>query len=262
MFISVGDAKIYATSFGPVGRPAVLGVGGWTGSWELWAEPFSILSQRWRTIAYDHRGAGVTRAPVESITHDRLIDDVFAVMDAYQVERGVLAAESAGALTALGAALRHPARIAGLVLVDAMFYRAPMAQESPFVIGLRTAYAETLGRFVAACVPEPDSEHLRAWGIKILSRATSAEAIALFNAATGVDLRGDLARITQPVLIFHGERDVIVPLDQARELTAALPHAKLTVISGAGHVPSVTRPEEIAVGMADFLEAVYHAAAV
>ncbi len=159
-----------------IDRPAVLGVGGWTGSWELWAEPFSILSRRWRTIAYDHRGAGVTQAPVESITHDRLIDDVFAVMDAYQVERCVLAAESAGALTALGAALRHPERIAGLVLVDAMFYRAPSPEESPFVVGLRTHYAETLRRFVAGCVPEPDSEHLKAWGFKILSRASPADA--------------------------------------------------------------------------------------
>jgi pimeloyl-ACP methyl ester carboxylesterase len=257
MFISIGDARIYATSFGPINRPAVLGVGGWTGSWELWAEPFSILSQRWRTIAYDHRGAGITRAPVETITHERLVDDVFAVMDVFQVERCVLAAESAGALSALGAALRHPERIAGLVLVDAMFYRAPTAQEPPFVSGLRTHYEETLRRFVAACVPEPDSEHLKAWGFKILSRATPAEAIALFNAATGVDLRGDLARITQPVLIFHGERDVIVPLDQARALAAALPSATLTVIPGAGHVPTVTQPSLIADGMTDFLAAIY-----
>ena len=257
MFISVGDAKIYTTTFGPIDQPAMLGVGGWTGSWELWAEPFSILSRRWRTIAYDHRGAGVTQAPVESITHDRLIDDVFAVMDAYQVERCVLAAESAGALTALGAALRHPERIAGLVLVDAMFYRAPTPEESPFVVSLRTHYAETLRRFVAACVPEPDSEHLKAWGFKILSRATPAEAIALFNAATGVDLRDDLARINQPALIFHGERDGIVPLDQARALAAALPNATLTVIPGAGHVPTVTRPEEIADGMNRFLGVIH-----
>ncbi len=256
MFISVGTAKICATSFGSVDRPAVLGVGGWTGSWELWAEPFSILSQRWRTIAYDHRGAGVTMAPVESITHDRLVDDVFAVMDAYQVKRCVLAAESAGALTALGAALRHPERVAGLVLVDAMFYRAPTAEESPFVIGLRTHYEETLRRFVAACVPEADSEHLKAWGIKILSRATPAEAIALFNAATGVDLRGDLARITQPALIFHGQRDTIVALDEARRLASALPNATLTVIPDAGHVPTVTRPGQIAEGMTRFLGAI------
>ena len=262
MFVTVGDAKIYATSFGPAARPVVLGVGGWAGNWELWADPFSILSQRWRTIAYDHRGAGITTAPLETITHARMVEDVFAVMDAFRVDRCVLAAESAGALTALDAALRHPDRIAGLVLVDGMFYRAPTPQETPFVIGLRTHFAETLRRFVEACVPEPDSEHLKAWGLKILSRSAPADAIALFNSATGIDLRPELAGITQPALILHGERDVIVQPDQARWLAGALPHATLKFIPGAGHVPTVTRPAEIAAEMADFLEAVFNAAAV
>jgi pimeloyl-ACP methyl ester carboxylesterase len=41
---------------------------------------------------------------VESITFKKLVDDVFALLDAYNIEKCVLAAESAGALTALGAA--------------------------------------------------------------------------------------------------------------------------------------------------------------
>ena len=44
---------------------------------------------------------------------------------------------------------------------------------------------------------------------------------------------------------------------QARALAAALPHATLSVIAGAGHVPTVTRPEEIAEGMARFLDDIY-----
>ncbi len=55
MFIAVGDAKIYATAFGSTTSPVIVGLGGWIGSWELWAEPFVILSQNWRAIAYDHR---------------------------------------------------------------------------------------------------------------------------------------------------------------------------------------------------------------
>ena len=58
------------------------------------------------------------------------------------------------------------------------------------------------------------------------------------------------------MLIIHGERDVIVPLEQARALAAALPHATLSVIAGAGHVPTVTRPAEIAEGMHRFLDAI------
>lgn len=60
------------------------------------------MSQNWGTIAYDHRGAGATIAPLESISFNRLVEDVFAILDAYNAENCVLAAESAGALTALG----------------------------------------------------------------------------------------------------------------------------------------------------------------
>jgi pimeloyl-ACP methyl ester carboxylesterase len=104
MFVEIEDAKIYTVAFGPAAAPVLLGIGGWIGSWELWAEPFAVLSQHWRTVAYDHRGTGATMAPVESITFERLVYDIFAVMDALKIERCVLAAESAGALTALAAA--------------------------------------------------------------------------------------------------------------------------------------------------------------
>lgn len=246
MFIPIGDAKIFATSFGPAGAPVIVGIGGWIGSWELWADPFSILSRSWRAIAYDHRGAGATLAPVESITFHRLVEDVFAVLDAYNVENCVLAAESAGALTAFGAALEHPERITGLVIVDGMYFRETPSEEDLFLMGLRRSYSATLDRFVEACVPEPDSHHIKRWGRQILDRASQEAAIALYLSAGGVDLRSELSRIAQPTLILHGESDVIVPVDEARQLSKILPNSKLSVLPGAGHVLTMTRPREIA----------------
>ena len=246
MFISVGDANIYATSFGPSEAPTILGIGGWIGSWELWTEPFSILSRCWHTIAYDHRGSGATVAPIESITFERLIEDLFAVMDAYAVESCILAAESAGALTALAAALRRPQRISGLVLVDGLYYRQAVLEKDPFLLGLRHAYPATLDRFVEACVPEPDSEPVKRWGRQILDRASQEAAIALYLSASGVDLRADLPQITQPALILHGEADALVPLAAARWLAETLPQAELVTLPGAGHVPTLTRPQEVA----------------
>lgn len=68
MFITARDARIFSTTFGPKTAPAILGIGGWIGSWELWLESFSTLSERWHTATYDHRGLGVTMAPLETIT--------------------------------------------------------------------------------------------------------------------------------------------------------------------------------------------------
>ncbi len=252
MFITIGAAKIYTTAFGSTTSPVIVGIGGWIGSWELWAEPFSILSQSWRTIAYDHRGAGATIAPVESITFNRLVDDVFAVLDAYNVENCVLAAESAGALTALGAALKHPKRITGLVIVDGMYFRATPQEKDLFLFGLRKAYPATLDRFVETCVPEPDSDHIKRWGRQIIDRASQGAAIALYLSTGEIDLRNELSNISQPTLILHGEADGIVPVEEARQLSKILPNAKLSVLSGAGHVPTMTRPQEIAHEITDF----------
>jgi pimeloyl-ACP methyl ester carboxylesterase len=246
MFITVGEAKIYATSFGSITSPVIVGIGGWIGSWELWAEPFAILSQNWRTIGYDHRGAGATIAPVESITFERLVEDVFAVLDAYAVERCVLAAESAGALTALGAALKNPDCVSGLVIVDGMHFRKTPPEEDLFLLGLRKDYSATLDRFVEACVPEPDSDPIKRWGRQIIDRASQEAAIALYLSSGNIDLRNDLHRISQPALILHGEADALVAVEDARRLAQILPNAKLTVLPGAGHVPTMTRPVEVA----------------
>lgn len=255
MFVSVDDAKIYTIAFGPAAAPVLLGIGGWIGSWELWVEPFAILSGGWRTMAYDHRGTGATIAPVESITFDRLVDDVFAVMDTLQIERCVLAAESAGALTALAAAHKEPDRIVGLVLVDALAYQPPLGENDPFLQGLQHQYAATIDQFVTACVPEPDSEHIKRWGRQILGRASQAAAIALYRSSSEPDLNGVLGDIRQPTLILHGEADAIVPVAEAQRLAASLPYAHLTVVPGAGHVPTMTRPQVIADAINHFMTA-------
>jgi pimeloyl-ACP methyl ester carboxylesterase len=252
MFIPVGDARIYATSFGPTTAPVIVGIGGWIGSWELWVEPFSILSRTWRTIAYDHRGTGATVAATDSITHQQLVDDVFCVLDAYEVERCVLAAESAGAFTALGAALADSQRIIGLVLVDGLCYRAPSPETDAFLAGLREDYEQTLDRFVQLCVPEPDSDENKRWGRQIIGRASQDSAIALYQMPSTTDLRNDLPRITQPTLVLHGEADAIVTTNQARILAKALPHSKLVILPGAGHVPTATRPIQVAHEISSF----------
>ena len=252
MFITTNDANIYATAFGSPTAPALLAIGGWIGSWELWAEPLSILSQQWRAIAYDHRGAGATVAPVASITFENMVDDVFTVLDAYGIEQCVLAAESAGAVTALGAALKHPQRITGLVIVDGMYFRPPQPDGDPFLLGLQKAYPMTLDRFVELCVPEPDCDHIKRWGRQIIDRASQEAAIALYNLAGAVDLRAELSKITQPTLILHGQADALVPVQAAQGLAKALPNAKLVLLPGAGHVPTMTRPVEIAQEIMNF----------
>ncbi len=253
MFVTTDGARLFATRQGPRSGSTILAIGGWIGSSELWTEPLSMLSDRHASIAYDHRGSGVSICATESITFKALVADAVAVLDAYGVSRCVLAAESAGALTALAVAARHPERVSHLVIVDGMFHRGVAGDQDLFLRGLETAYPATIERFVQLCIPEPDCEHIKSWGRQILARARPEAAIALRVLGSDVDIRPILPTIRQPTLVLHGELDAIVPIAQGRALAQTLPHAEFQALAGAGHVPTLTRPAEVAQAMAEFL---------
>src|SRR3954454_18092865 len=164
MFIEVNGVRLHALSFGD-GPRTLVAVGGWTGSWEVWEEPIAQLTAAgWRCIAYDHRGAGESPVDPARITVDAMVEDVAGILDAFAVDRCVLAGESQGGAIAQYAAARWPARFDGLVLAaPAPARRREGTGGNAFADACRADYPATVENFVAACFPEPDCEHVKRW---------------------------------------------------------------------------------------------------
>lgn len=99
-----------------------------------------------RVISYDARGHGSSSpAPSpDAYTYDLLAADALAVLDDRGVERAVLAGASMGAHTLLNLALRHPERVAGIVVItpaysaDAARERARLERWDRLAEGLRS----------------------------------------------------------------------------------------------------------------------------
>ena len=243
VFIESDGVLLNVVSWGSDNRPAFVAHGGWVGNWELWLDPFQLLQDRWRCIGYDHRGSGVSTAPPEAIEPEALVDDLFAVLDHFQVERCVLAGESLGSLPCAAAVLRDPSRFAGLVIVDGV----PSAggEPTPIETGAAADFPGTVEWFVDACVPEADSEHIRRWGRQILLRAEAAAAVRILQAHREQGVAPDWSAIEVPTLVIHGADDRIVPVAAAEHLAASVPDSKLVVLPATGHVPTLTRPREV-----------------
>jgi pimeloyl-ACP methyl ester carboxylesterase len=244
MFINVNGQLLNTAVFG-TGPRTLVAHGGWVGNWEMWQQPFELLSPRWRCIGYDHRGAGESTVRPADITPDALVRDLFSVLDAFGVERCVLAGESLGAVVVLEAARRQPERFDGLVLVDG----GPAVVEDRvrrMIDGARQDYPATIAWFVDACVPEPDSEHIRRWGRHILARADAEAAARMFECyLDDPQPMPPLAEIRVPALVIHGTADAIVPAAVGEWVAGQLPDAKLVLLEGAGHVPTMTRPHQV-----------------
>ena len=242
MFIPAGGHLLNAVAFGS-GPRTFVAHGGWVGSWELWQQPFELMQGEWRCIAYDHRGSGASTAPPHDVHPEGLVEDLFTVLDHYGVDRCVIAGESMGALTVIEAVLRRPDRFEGLVLVDAVTETSGEATDrSP----VRDDYAAYVHAFVDASAPEADSEHLRRWGRQILLRADPDAAARMFETHDVPRLAPDLGAIAVPTLVIHGSLDVIVPTSVGRATAARSRTPSFVVIDGAGHVPTLTRPAQVA----------------
>jgi pimeloyl-ACP methyl ester carboxylesterase len=245
VFLDVNGVRLHCLVFGD-GPRTLLAVGGWTGSWEVWEEPIAQLTARgWRCIAYDHRGSGESPVDPTLIGVDAMIDDVTGVLDALGVDRCILAAESQGGAIAQYAAARDPERFEGLVL-SAPAQTGRRAGGSGFADLCRSDYPTAVAGFVEACIPEPDSDHIKRWARNILLRAEPAQAARIVemwgdDGVPDVDAR----EIGIPTLIVHGTADAIVPIDVSRTLAALLPDAELLELEGSGHVPTMTRPDEV-----------------
>ncbi|HEY2542229.1 MAG TPA: alpha/beta hydrolase [Gaiellaceae bacterium] len=245
MFLDVNGVRLHTLVFGE-GPRTLLAVGGWTGSWEVWEEPLAQLtSAGWRCAAYDHRGAGESPVEPARISVEAMIDDVVGVLDALGIERCVLAGESQGGAIVQYVAARHPERVEGLVL-SAPVETGRHAPHAAFAALCRSDYPAAVRGFIERCVPEPGCEHIKRWGRNVLLRADPEQAariLEMWDDDTVPDV--DARSIGVPTLIVHGTADAIAPIESSRRLSALVPDAELLELEGIGHVPTMTRPDDV-----------------
>ncbi|ODU05376.1 MAG: hypothetical protein ABS81_07790 [Pseudonocardia sp. SCN 72-86] len=107
----------------------------------------------------------------------------------------------------------------------------------------------------------------------LISKSAPPEAVALVRAAflggdrigmqrvmrwmmlDRADLRDRLPRITAPTLLVAGADDETWTPDQARQAVTALPHGRVLVMDGTGHIPPLERPDETVAAILDLWQA-------
>ena len=157
-FITVNGRDLYVNCQGPTSKPFILlenGLGVVTENW-FWVQ--DDLSSRYRVCAYDRAGTGNSAAiqgPVDAVVS---ADELVLLLEKLGVTKPVMVvAHSYGALMARVFAQRHPARVAGLILVDSshedMAERFPPVAQEGFEQMLNGfGILETLNNFSGARV--------------------------------------------------------------------------------------------------------------
>jgi pimeloyl-ACP methyl ester carboxylesterase len=223
--IAVPGAAMHVREHGR-GEPLLLlhGFGGCATAWE----PFvARLAERHRVVVVELRGHGRSTNPGRAFTMRQSAADVLAVMDSLGLRRVRAMGISAGAMTLLHVATRHPDRVQALVLVGGT---TALGEQARAIVGAATREAlppEVLGEF-AACATRGDAQ--------------VDELLAQFRALAGMRddpnfSPADLARITAPTLVVHGDRDIFFPVEIAVGMYRHIPTAELWIVPNGDHVP-------------------------
>lgn len=252
MFIDVKGNKVFTVSFG-AGKKTLLAHSGWLGAWDDWMPTLEKLSTSWRTVAYDHRGTGETMADLESIVLNELVDDIFRVMDRLEIERCTLGGFSSGTTVTLLAYLKHPERFDGLIFANgsgSVYHPDSPPRKAPPLPSNWPGvdHAGHMKWFVDMCLPEANVDEVHYWANRILTRNGPEVADRLWESMvlTGLDLTDRLGEISVPTLLIHGSKDPFCSLNAMQYIASKVSEGKLVVIDGVGHLPLITRPQEVA----------------
>ena len=254
------DLAVY-TSPEVAGAPPLLCVnGGLIFDHTLLWPALSPLAARRQLVFFDQRGRGRSQAPpgarAARLEHDA--GDVRGVREALGIARwDVLGHSWGGAIAALGVSDDQSAT-RRLVLVDAVGPTSdwlprlvPDALERLSARGpeLRAALARFPAEQLTSGDPELQLAYARAlypaWfaNAELATLFTPPRAHSPTGAAVaarlrreGYDWRDRLRALRVPTLVIHGEEDLL-PTRVARDLASTLPHARLELVPGAGHMP-------------------------
>jgi pimeloyl-ACP methyl ester carboxylesterase len=153
-------------------------------------------------------------------------------------------AESFGGWQALWLAVRHPHLVGQLVL------QAPAGLRTEGTGGLPADPDARLRKLYA--VPDRAPKETRT--PEVLAENQRQRDRYFGGISLDKDLQAALPGIKARTLIVFGTADEVVPIDCARRLTAGIPHAHLSYIWGAAHVPEWDQPDRVARLIGAFLE--------
>ena len=266
-----GSVNLHVEDSGGDGRPVVL-VHGWPLSAASWSDLAVVLSgEGFRVVAYDRRGFGQSDKPGEAsgYDYDTLTSDLDAVMRELDLRDATLVGFSMGGgevaryLGTEGADRVHSAVFAaaippcllkdgehpdgGLDLATVAAMQEQLrADREGFFDGFLTNFFSAAGQLKVT-----EEQRQQALG---LAAQADLHAAAECIRSWVTDFTGDLARITVPTLVIHGDSDAIVPFEVSGSRThQMLAGSELRVLPGGPHGIFASHTEEFNAAVLEFV---------
>jgi pimeloyl-ACP methyl ester carboxylesterase len=237
--------------------PPLLLIMGMSGTALTWGEPFlELLRRDFEVIVYDHRGVGASTPLTGAITIAQLAEDASALLSALELASVHVLGISMGGMIAQELALKHPEQVRTLTLGCTYCGGPDRTDGPPWVLqqltegmmsgdpqrALQTAWKVNVSQAMA------EDENAYAEFLAIAEqRAVAVPVImAQLQACVAHDTSTRLPELTMPTLVIHGTEDLMLPVENGRQIASLIPDSKLEIFDGIGHLFFWEQPDRAA----------------
>lgn len=233
---------------------------GWGGGSTHWRRMWPSLATRYRCLAPELPGWGDSGKPDVPYSFEWYADWLAELLEVRDGSPAFVAGHSMGATIALTMALRHPARVRKLALLNPIVRGSDGLKSETRLLSKpgirRVAYWLTRRRWFLRYLSRKFTERvggLEDSDLDLIRKGTFASMIRPIKAMKALDLVPLLpTSIAMPTLVIGSESDREIPPEQSR-LAAGIPGSRLEMLKGCGHVSPLERPAEVAQLLVDFL---------
>jgi pimeloyl-ACP methyl ester carboxylesterase len=243
------------------GQPVVLSHG-WPLSGRSWeAQVPALIGAGYRVITYDRRGFGQSSQPWNGYEYDTFANDLAELVNHLDLTDAVLIGFSMGGGEVVRYLRNHGLdRVSKIVLASAVTPYLFKSDDNPdgalddaFIEGFvdqvatdRMAFLdEFLVGFFSANGKLKVSQQQKDYAFSLAAMASPKATMDCINAWGRTDFRNDLANVTVPTLVIHGDADAIVPIEVSGNRAARdIEGAQLVVIKDGPHGVTASHPKE------------------
>jgi pimeloyl-ACP methyl ester carboxylesterase len=255
-------SAIAETALGPIeysaigGGPPVLMLHGSPGGADRGLALAGVLALRGCRVISPSRPGYLGTSLAVGRTPEEQADACAALLDALGIGRAAVLSNSGGGIVALQFALRHPERVARLVLLQSVTARMEIAADDLLHAALLLPRATSIAPSVVAQAWRQGEPSLITQSLALAwsTLPVSARRAGMLNDAT--QIAGlpyyPLRTIRVPTLLVHGDADRNVPYAQSAAAAAAIPGARLLRIANGDH-SSILFERRTAAAVRDFL---------
>ena len=239
--------------------PVLLLVHGFPLDHTMWSGQLKGLSDLRRVVAVDLRGRGKSPYAGDAWSIDDLAGDLAETIDALGVDQVDLAGHSMGGYIVFSVLRNHPEKVRSLILVDTKPEPDSDEAKEGRVKTAAQVREQGTGSLAEAMIPKylgstPSNESKSATQEMfqgVPGETAAADALAMRDRA---DSTKDLAQISVPTLVIHGEEDALIPSDIAGQMTLQINGSRLVKVPNTGHMAPMEDPESVNRAIREFLE--------